>query len=154
MNESQVIRRSYCKLPLARFFPSLLLLLVGVTMVVADEEQDLTPRLSHIQDENKDRMPQLTAFPLYPSIARRDRIEGEAIVCFRIDSRGKVLSAKIKTSTHKIFIKPSLRAIRASSFLPLQPGQILQGSKTCRTYRYRLDPVPVDPDVYGPAEEE
>ena len=113
------------------------------------EEQDLTPRLSHIQDEDTDRVPVLTAFPDYPSIARRDRIEGEATVCFRIDSRGKVLSARIKRSSHKIFVKPSLRAIRASSYEPLRPGQSLKGSKTCRTYRYRLDPVPPDPEVLG-----
>ena len=71
-------------------------------------------------------------------------------MCFRIDTRAKVLSAKIKSTSHKIFVKPTLRAIRASSFEPLGPGQILKGTKTCRIYRYRLESVPVDPTVYGP----
>lgn len=123
-------------------------------LFAAAQQQDLTPRLSHIQDDDTDRVPRVTAFPDYPSVARRDRIEGEAVVCFRIDSRGKVLSAKVRTRTHKIFVKPSLRAIRESSYEPLRPGQTLDGSKTCRTYRYRLDPVPVDPEVYGSGEEQ
>ncbi len=123
----------------------MLLLLVGVAVSATGQEQDLQPRLSHIQDWQTDRLPLVTAFPDYPSIARRDRIEGEAIVCFRIDTEGKVRSSKIKTSTHKIFVKPSLRAMRASSFAPLRPGQTLDGSRTCRTFRYRLDPVVADP---------
>ena len=137
-------KRSCCKALLSCIPCSVLLLPVGVTGLAAGQEQDLTPRLSHIQDSESDRVPAVTAFPDYPSIARRDRIEGEATVCFRIDSRGKVLSAKIKTRTHKIFVKPTLRAIRESSFEPLRPGQTLGTSKTCRTFRYRLDPVIVD----------
>lgn len=117
--------------------------------IAAAQEQDLTPRLSHIQDGVTDRVPLVTAFPDYPSIARRDRIEGEATVCFRIDVRGRVLSARIKSSSHRIFVKPTLRAIRASSFVALRPEQTLKGSKTCRTYRYRLDPVVPDPEVLG-----
>lgn len=132
---------------------SLLRTLSIVTLTLAfsagAQEQDLTPRLSHIQDDDTDRVPLLTAFPDYPSIARRDRIEGEATVCFRIDSRGKVLSARVRKTSHKIFVRPSLRAIRASSYEPLRPGQTLKGSKTCRTYRYRLDPVRPDPEVLG-----
>lgn len=140
-------RRSVFKLQ--RRVAVIMLALSGVAVA---QQQDMTPRLSYIQDDDTDRVPVVTAFPDYPSVARRDRIEGEAVVCFRIDSRGKVLSAKVRSSTHKIFVKPSLRAIRASSYEPLQPGQSLEGSKTCRTYRYRLDPVPVDPEVIGTAE--
>ena len=125
-----------------------------ISFAAAAQEQDLTPRLSHITDGDTDRVPLVTAFPDYPSIARRDRIEGEATVCFRIDTRGKVLSPRVRESSHKIFVKPTLRAIRASSFEPLRPGQTLKGSKTCRTYRYRLDPVQQDPDVIGVPETE
>jgi len=140
-----MIRRNYFRL-LPHLVLQIVLLCVGAAV---GQEQDLTPRLSHIQDSDTDRIPHVTAFPDYPSIARRDRIEGEAIVCFRIDTRGKVLSAKIRSSTHKIFVKPSLRAIRDSSFQPLRVDQTLHGSKTCRTFRYRLDPVPTDPEVLG-----
>ena len=142
-------RRSSCRLLPLLIIPGALLF-AGTT---GAQEQDLTPRLSHIQDDDTDRIPRVTSFPDYPSIARRDRIEGEATVCFRIDTRGKVLSAKIKTRTHKIFVKPTLRAIRNSSYEPLRVDQTLDGSKTCRIYRYRLDPIPTDPEVLGIEEE-
>jgi len=98
-------------------------------------------RVTFLRDSSTDRQPERTAFPKYPSIARRDRIEGEATVCFDIDSRGKVKRASVKSYTHKIFKKPALRAIKKSSFEPLLPGQTLARIKTCRTYRFRLEPV-------------
>jgi TonB family protein len=98
-------------------------------------------RVSFLQDSSSDRKPASTIFPNYPSIARRDRIEGEATVCFKIDVRGKVKRASIRSYTHKIFKKPALRAMKSSSFEPLQPGQVLGRVKTCRTYRFRLEPI-------------
>lgn len=98
-------------------------------------------RVSFLQDSSSDRKPASTIFPSYPSIARRDRIEGEATVCFKIDVRGKVKRASVKSYTHKIFKKPALRAMKSSSFEPLQPGQVLGRDKTCRTYRFRLEPI-------------
>jgi TonB family protein len=98
-------------------------------------------RVTFLKDTSTDRQPERTAFPKYPSIARRDRIEGEATVCFDINSRGEVKRASVKTYTHKIFKKPALRAIRKSSFEALLPGQTLARTKTCRTYRFRLDPI-------------
>ena len=102
-------------------------------------ESDL--RIRYVQDSSTDRQPATTAFPKYPSIARRDRIEGEATICFKIDARGRVSRASVNSYSHKIFRKPSLRAIKKSSFEPLQPGQILAKAKACRTYRYRLEPI-------------
>jgi hypothetical protein len=37
-----------------------------------------------------------------------------------------------------------LRAIKKSTFEPLAPNQILATAKTCRTYRFRLEPILVD----------
>jgi hypothetical protein len=34
-----------------------------------------------------------------------------------------------------------MNAIRRSSFEPLAEGETLSKSRTCRTYRFRLDPV-------------
>lgn len=96
---------------------------------------------THIVDTSTDRTPAKTAFPKYPRIARRDRIEGEATVCFRIDVRGRIRSARVREATHPIFKRPALRAIRASSFEPLAPDEVLDTSRTCRTYRFRLEPV-------------
>ncbi len=98
-------------------------------------------RISFLRDLSSDRKPATTIFPSYPSIARRDRIEGEATVCFKIDVRGKVKRASVKSYSHKIFKKPALRAIKRSSFEPLQPGQVLGRTKECRTYRFRLEPI-------------
>lgn len=99
------------------------------------------PGVTHLFDSSADRAPAVTAFPRYPSIARRDRIEGEATVCFRIKVDGRISRPRIKTSTHKIFERPALRAIKKSTFEPLGPGEILATARSCRTYRFRLDPI-------------
>ena len=78
-------------------------------------QQDSTV-VTHFLDSNTDRVPLLTAFPSYPSIARRDRIQGEATVCFKIKQDGRISRAKLRDTTHRIFRKPALRAIKKSSF--------------------------------------
>jgi TonB family protein len=115
------------------------LALMFATMTAQADSSEMRRNL--FQDYNTDRQPASTEFPKYPSIARRDRIEGEATVCFKIDTRGKVSRASVTEYTHKIFRRPALRAIKRSSYEPLEPGQILAKSKTCRTYRFRLEPV-------------
>lgn len=116
------------------------LLLAAVPLAFAQEEG----AARHFTDSSSDRAPAVTAFPKYPAIARRDRIEGETVVCFIIDARGKIIRPSIQSSTHKIFEKPAMRAIRGSSFEPLASGEQMATAKTCRTYRFRLDPVTVD----------
>ena len=119
--------------------------LLVATIASANSPDDETNvdqlHVSFLQNSSSERKPSSTIFPNYPSIARRDRIEGEATVCFKIDVRGKVKQASVKSYTHKIFKKPALRAIKSSRFESLQPGQVLGRSKTCRTYRFRLEPV-------------
>ena len=135
-----------------RLIKSGLLLLVAIPFVMglansadADDNSNVANakdmRVTFVRDSSTDRQPARTAFPKYPSIARRDRIEGEATVCFDIDVRGKVKHATIKSYTHKIFKKPALRSARKSSFEALRPDQVLARTKTCRTYRFRLDPI-------------
>ncbi len=100
--------------------------------------------VTHFLDSNTDRVPLLTAFPTYPSIARRDRIEGEATVCFMVNKEGRITRVRLKEASHKIFKKPALRAIKKSTFEPLSPNQILARARTCRTYRFRLEPILVE----------
>jgi protein TonB len=109
--------------------------------------QEAPPRARHFLDINTDRTPALTAFPTYPSVARRDRIEGEATVCFKIRADGKVSRAVVTDRSHRIFAKPALRAIKKSSFEPIGPGQAMATAKTCRIYRFRLDPILVSADT-------
>ena len=117
-----------------------LLLLMAPSLVSADDQFETT-QLKHVIDSYSDRTPARTAFPEYPRIARRDRIEGDATVCFLIDKRGRIRKARIRHVTHPIFKRAALRAIRASSFEPLAPNQVLATARTCRTYRFRLAPV-------------
>lgn len=100
-----------------------------------------TTRITHFIDTATDRVPALTAFPKYPYVARRDRIEGESTVCFKVKADGRISRPVVTNSTHRIFSKPALRAIKKSSFEPLSPGQLLDTARTCRTYRFRLDPI-------------
>lgn len=108
--------------------------------------QDGTGVVRHFIDTSTDRVPSLTAFPKYPSVARRDRIEGEATVCFKIRANGRISRPVVTDYSHKIFSKPSLRAIKKSSFEPLGPNQLLKTARTCRTYRFRLDPILAEND--------
>ena len=119
---------------------------LGVTLLVASAMvtgEENTYAVRHFLDSSTDRIPSQTAFPKYPSVARRDRIEGEATVCFKIKADGRISRPVVTTATHRIFSKPALRAIKNSSFEPIGPGQILATARTCRTYRFRLDPVVV-----------
>ena len=106
--------------------------------------QQSSSNVTHFIDTSTDRVPALTAFPKYPSVARRDRIEGEATVCFKIKANGKISRPVVTDYSHKIFSRPALRAIKKSTFEPLAPGQILATARTCRTYRFRLDPIEKD----------
>lgn len=116
-------------------------LLLGSALAFGQLE---TTSVTHFLDSNTDRVPLLTTFPTYPSIARRDRIQGQAVVCFMIRQDGRISRVKLKESTHRIFRKPVLRAMKRSTFEPLAPNQILAIGRTCRTYRFRLEPILVD----------
>lgn len=119
--------------------------LLASTAVAFEEEG--TGIVRHFIDTSTDRVPALTAFPKYPSVARRDRIQGEATVCFKIRANGRISRPVVTDYSHKIFSKPALRAIKKSSFEPLGPGQILKTSRSCRTYRFRLEPVLAENDA-------
>ncbi len=119
-------------------------LLLGVSHSSAQQE---TTTVTHFLDTNTDRVPLLTAFPTYPSIARRDRIEGDATVCFMITKEGRITRVKLRDTSHRIFRKPALRAIKRSTFEPLGPNQVLARARTCRTYRFRLEPILVENSV-------
>lgn len=114
-------------------------LLAALGPAAADEPEDT--RKAHIVDTSTNRTPEKTAFPSYPRIARRDRIEGEATVCFYIDKHGRVHGVRLQSATHRIFRRPALRAIRESSFKPLAPDEVLETARSCRTYRFRLEPL-------------
>lgn len=122
-------------------------ILLGSAIAVAENDK---PVVTHIFDTSTDRVPLVTAFPKYPSVARRDRIEGEATVCFKIRTNGRISRPSVRESTHKIFRRPTMRAVKKSTFEPLGPSQVLATAKTCRTYRFRLEPVVVNAESMQP----
>ena len=87
-------------------------------------EEPAVRQSSHLMDSTHNRTPAITAFPNYPRIARRDRIEGEAVVCFKISLDGRIRSIRTKSYSNRIFRRPALRAIQDSSFKPLGPNEM------------------------------
>ncbi len=117
--------------------------LAAITLAVASVADDV-PRVSHLTDDSGDRVPLKTMIPAYPEIARRDRIEGEVQVCFNVDRKGKPYRISVRKSTNRVFERPAMRAIRASTYKAVPPDEKPSGIKTCRTFRFHLEPDAVD----------
>lgn len=116
------------------------MLLAASAAARADDASDLT----HLYDDGGGRKPVQTVVPMYPELALRERVEGEVQVCFNVDRNGKPHRVRVRKSTNRIFEKPSVLAVRASTYEPLPEGEKLSGIKTCRTFRFRLDPVAIE----------
>jgi TonB family protein len=125
---------------------ALLLLLLPAACLQAEENA-----AAQIVDEMSDRVPLITAAPQYPENAKRDRIEGEVKVCYLVDKHGRPYRVGVRNSTHRTFERPSLRAVKASSYAPLKSGEQPSSLKTCRTFRFQLEPVetPVEIDNFA-----
>jgi len=110
------------------------LLLLGGTCAVAGE-----PHVTHLPGDGSGRVPVNTVAPVYPVVARRDRVEGDVQVCFNVDREGRPYRIAVRSSTHRVFEKPAIRAIRASRYRPLPEDAEVPGIKTCRTFMFRLE---------------
>ncbi len=97
-------------------------------------------------DSGTDRSPLHTVIPDYPNTARRDRIEGEVQVCFDISREGYAQRIAVRRSSNRVFEKPARKAVRKSSWTPLESHEALPGIKACRTFRFSLVPVEETPD--------
>lgn len=117
-------------------------LLVTLVVVRAGAGEEVAEPL--VEADAGDRKPRHTVVPRYPELARRERVEGDVQVCFNVDREGKPHGVRVRRSTNRIFEKPALVAARASTFEPLLPGKQMSGIKTCRTFRFRLDPVAIE----------
>lgn len=96
-------------------------------------------------DSDTDRVPRHTVVPEYPAVARRDRIEGEVQVCFEISRDGHPQRIAVRRSTNRLFEKPARKAVRKSTWVPLERDEESSGIKACRTFRFSLVPVEEDP---------
>ncbi|MEM8817536.1 MAG: energy transducer TonB [Pseudomonadota bacterium] len=90
---------------------------------------------------NLERKPVNTVIPAYPEKARRDRVEGDVLVCYHIDRGGKPRGIGVRRSSHRVFERPAIRAVKQSRYAPLAPEQAPSPAKTCRTFRFRLNPA-------------
>jgi TonB family protein len=119
---------------------AILIFLLFASSGVAELESDF----KHFTDDTGDRMPLQTVVPVYPQRALADRIEGEVQVCFNVDREGHTSRIAVRRSSHRLFEKPSILAIRGSTYAPLPQGEELSGIKTCRTFRFLLSPVAIE----------
>ena len=86
--------------------------------------QAVRQHLKKLQDEGQ----------FYPEEARRNGIQGEALVYLMIDPSGKVIAARIEESSgHRILDEAALRAVRSLSSLPADAPQ-----ETLLPVRFRL----------------
>ena len=115
------------------------LVLLSTSGFAADE-----PSVNHLTDRSSERIPLRTVAPVFPAIARRDRVEGDVQVCFNVDRKGRPYRIAVRSSTDRIFEKPSIRAIRTSRYVELPPDKEVPGIKTCRTFQFRLESVVSD----------
>ena len=95
-------------------------------------------------DSATDRVPLHTVIPEYPRTARRDRVEDEVQVCFNITRSGYPTRVAVRRSSHRVFEKPSRKAVRKSTWVPIGKDEPVSGIKACRTFRFNLVPVPTD----------
>lgn len=113
--------------------------LLGVALLTLPAAADVDMR-----DTDTERKPLHTVIPDYPAEARRDRVQGHVQVCFKISRSGAPWRIAVRKSTHRVFEKPALKAIRESTFVPLGPTDEVPRIKACRTFRFYLEPVPED----------
>jgi TonB family protein len=111
-----------------------LVLLFGIASA-AEESKPQEPQ------EPAERIPLQTTMPQYPEDAFRERLEGEVQVCYHIDRRGRPYRIAVRRSTHRLFERPAIEAVRSSTWVPLSAGQELPAIKSCRRFSFRLTPV-------------
>ena len=112
-------------------------LLIMAALVYADATAP------EVQDDAAERQPLQTVVPVYPERALRERLQGEVEVCFNVDREGRTSRIAVRSSSNRIFERPAILAVRASSYMPLAADKTLPNIKTCRTFRFRLDSVAI-----------
>lgn len=121
---------------LPRIFVATAICLLGAATLANPEVPEPT-----IREYDPERVPLFTVIPDYPKVARRDRIEGEVQVCFDITRDGRTRRIAVRKSTHRVFEKPAIRAVRVSTYEALPDDTEMSGIKSCRTFRFTLEPV-------------
>jgi TonB family protein len=116
-----------------------MLAMLWLTAAPAEEAADV----SLGGEYSGDRKPRHTVVPVYPQRALRDRIQGDVEVCFDVNREGDTSRIAVRRSSNRIFEKAAIQAVRQSKYVAVPANLTLSGIKTCRTFRFRLDPVTV-----------
>ena len=95
-------------------------------------------------DSKTERKPVNTIVPEYPEKARRERLEGEVQVCFDITRSGMPRRIAVRRSSHRYFEKAARDAVRRSTWQAVPPDEAVPTIKACRTFRFRLERIPID----------
>ena len=119
----------------------MLAILLTLAIPAAAQEDDVPV---DTVDSNTERMPVNTIVPEYPELARRERMEGEVQVCFEITRTGMPRRIAVRRSSHRYFEKPARDAVRRSTWRAVPPGEKVPNIKACRTFRFRLERIPID----------
>lgn len=119
--------------PLLPYACAVVFALVAAGHATADEARY---RDVFSSDSRPLRMPAITALPEHPHATRADRTAGETTVCFAVDSKGRVVDSSVRSSTDRIFERPALKAIRASTFEALPADHLQARTEGCRTYLF------------------
>jgi len=112
---------------------------LGLALLAATCADAGETHVTHLPGDEAGRVPVNTVAPAYPAVAQRDRVEGDVQVCFNVDREGRPYRIAVRSSTHRVFEKPAIRAIRASRYKPLPEDANVPGIKTCRTFLFRLE---------------
>ncbi|MBH97080.1 MAG: hypothetical protein CMM56_01365 [Rhodospirillaceae bacterium] len=86
-------------------------------------------------------IPEVLATPRYPRIAIREAKEGRAVVCFQVDSSGRVQDPHFIELTDRIFLAPTLDALMLSNYKGWSEDQNERNRPACRSFVYQLDQI-------------
>jgi len=94
---------------------------IGGTGKAGGPDQTLESAFSLSEIDQKPRAV-FQASPLYPAEMRSKKVEGVVTVLFIVDPNGKVLRPHVEKSTHALFEKPALDAVKQWKFEPAVKG--------------------------------
>jgi protein TonB len=99
-----------------------------------DEKMETAFSLSEI-----DQKPRAVyqAAPLYPGEMRGKKVEGCVTLLFVVDATGKVRNPRVEKSTHPVFEKPALDAVKQWKFEPAVKGGQRVGCKMRLPMRFQ-----------------
>lgn len=86
-------------------------------------------------------IPEVMATPRYPRRAIQEAKEGRAVLCFQVDSSGRVKDPHFIELTDQIFRGTSLDALMLSQYKGWSDAQSVDNRPACRSFVYQLTQI-------------